>query len=241
MTKSVLALSIIALVSIPMAARASLITGVLNVTGTVNISLGDISFEGGAFNINAPASTQQGGFMALEGTTGTIDDITNPPDATGVALDETDFITFAAAPNISFTLTFLFPGIDGAGECTDPIPATGQMCTPNVPDQSPFNLQNTSATASAASFNILGTEVDTLTGDTIPVTGAFTEPFTAMTYQQLEADVFAGDTITTAFSAQFQTEALPSGTPEPSSLLELMMGIALVGISVVYRRKLKRT
>jgi hypothetical protein len=222
-----------------MAARASLITGVLNVTGTVNISLGDISFEDGMFNINAPASTQQGGFMALEGTTGTIDDITNPPDATGVPLDEPDFITFAAAPNITITLTLLTPGIDGSAECDNPIPATGQVCTPVVPSPSPFNLQNTSATSSSASFSIVGTEVDSLTGDTIPIIGTFTQPFAAMTFQQLEADVFAGDTITTPFSAQFVTEA--STTPEPSSLLELMMGIGLVGISVVYRKKLKRT
>jgi hypothetical protein len=237
MTKSVLALSIVAMVSVPMA-KASLITGILNVTGTVNVSLGDIAFLNGVFNINAPAAAQQGGFMALAGGAGTIDDITNPPDATGTALNQPDFMTFNSAPNISFTLTFLFAGIDGAAGCAAPAPATGQVCTPNFPHQSPFNLQNTSSTASTASFNILGTEVDTITGQTINLTGAFTTPFTAMTFQQLNADVQAGETITTPFSAQFQTLA---GTPEPSSLLEFMMGIGLVGISFIYRRKLKRT
>jgi hypothetical protein len=239
MTKSVLAFSVIAMVSIPMAARASLLTGVLNVTGSVNISLGDISFQNGMFSITSPASTQQGDFMALQGTTGTIDDITNPPDATGIVLDETDFITLAGATNITFTLTFIFPGIDGASGCSDPVPMTGQLCTPDVPSQSPYNLQNTSGTTSTASFNILGTEVDSTTGDTIPITGTFSEPFTNMTFQELDADVEGGQTVTTPFSAQFQTQALPSA-PEPSGLLELMMGIGLVGISAVYRKKLKR-
>jgi hypothetical protein len=238
MTKSALTLSIIAMVSVPMAARASLITGVLNVTGTVNISLGDIAFENGEFNINSPASAQQGGFMALAGTTGTIDDITNPPDATGTVLSEPDFITFAAAPNITITLTFLFPGIDGAAGCADPVPASGQLCTPNVPSQSPYNLQNTSNTTSTASFNIVGTEVDSITHQTIGITGTFSQPFTALTFQELDADVEGGQTVTTPFSAQFETVA---ATPEPSGLLELMLGIGLVGISVAYRRKLNRT
>src|ERR1700722_13298514 len=142
MTKSVLTLSILALVSIPMTGRASLITGVLNITGTVDISLGSISFVNGAFNVNAPAAAQQGGFTTLAGTTGAIENITTPPDDTGITLNQTDFMTFAAAPNITFTLTFLFPGIDGPAGCTAPIPATGQIGTPNAPAQSPYNLQN---------------------------------------------------------------------------------------------------
>src|ERR1035438_2378039 len=176
--KSFLALGFIAIVSLPLAARASLITGVLNFTGSATISFGSIAFDNGnVFNIN-PANTQQGGFMTLGGSAGMIDDITNPPDATGVlAFPVTDFITFDAPnTNISITLTALLPGIDGAAGCADPPPATGQECTPNTPDESPFNLDNTSATSSTASFNIRGIEVDSLTGDIIPITGAFTTP-----------------------------------------------------------------
>src|ERR1700683_2508577 len=125
MTKSGLALGLMAIVSLPLAARGSLITGELNFTGSATISFGSIAFDdGNVFNIN-PADTQQGGFMALGGTAGVIDNITNPPDATG-PLDVPDFITFAAAPNISITLTYLLPGIDGAAGCADTPPATGQ-------------------------------------------------------------------------------------------------------------------
>lgn len=108
MARSALALSFLALVIIPAAGRASVITGVLNFTGTAEISLGMVDFTGNAFSINSPASTQQGGFTALEGTAGTIQSLANPPDATG-PLDVPDFLTFSAAPNITVTLTYLLP------------------------------------------------------------------------------------------------------------------------------------
>jgi hypothetical protein len=243
MMKSVLALGFMAIVSLPLAARASVITGVLNFTGSVTISFGKIAFDNGnVFNIN-PANTQQGGFMALGGTAGMIDNIMNPPDATGVLLDVPDFITFAAAPNISITLTELLPGIDGPAGCADTPPAADQLCTPNTPAQSPFNLENTSATSSTASFNILGIEVDSLTGNTIPITGAFSQPFTdtgcpvlePCPFQTLLADVAAGIPITTSFSGQIATV----GTPEPSAFTELFigMGIIALGICLRYRKK----
>ena len=122
-------------------------------------------------------------------------------------LSEPDFITFAAAPNITITLTFLFPGIDGAAGCADPVPASGQLCTPNVPSQSPYNLQNTSNTTSTASFNIVGTEVDSITGiKTIGITGVpSANRLHSLDIPAVEADVEGGQTVTTAFSAQFET------------------------------------
>jgi|SRR5579863_6197331 len=234
MRKVVLMLSFVAAVSIPAAARADVILGVLNATGTANISFGSIAFLDNAFSINSPASAQTGGFMALAGTAGTIQNITNPPDATG-PLDVPDFMTFASAPNISITLTYLLPGIDGAAGCSDPVPAAGQLCTPDVPVESPFNLENTSATSSSAAFNVLGVEVDSLTGHTVDVTGAFSTPFTSQSFQDLLKVIAAGGTITTAFAAQFSTV---SATPEPSTLIELMIGIGAVGL--VYRKKFRK-
>lgn len=231
--KSMWTIALTALVIFPVAARADLITGVLNFTGTANISLGTIGFEDNVFSINGPGGAQEGGFTALAGTTGTIQNLTNPPDATG-PLNVVDFMTFDAAPNITITLTFLIPGINGAAGCAAFPAASGQVCTPDQPDQSPFNLQNTSSTSSTASFNILGTEVDSLTGQTVDLTGAFTTPFTNQNFQQLLATIGSGGTITTPFSAQFST------VPEPSTLIELMMGIGLVGVSrwrTVKRRK----
>lgn len=231
MARSVLALSFLALVIIPAAGRASVITGVLNFTGTAEISLGNIEFTGNVFSINSPASTQQGGFTALEGTTGTIQNIMNPPDATG-PLDVPDFITFADASNITITLTYLLPGIDGAAGCSASPAAAGQVCAPNVPAQSPYNLQNTSATSSSASFEVLGTEVDSTSMTSIPIVGTFTTPFSNLNFQNLLSEVEGGQTITTSFSAEFSTTV----APEPGTLAQLMMGIGMVGASLFCRK-----
>lgn len=236
MKKSALALGFVAVLSVPLAARADLITGVLNTAGAVNLTSAGIMFLDNEFFVNSPAAAQQGGFTSLAGTTGGIDNITNPPDATG-PLDVPDFITFAAAPNISITLTDLLPGIDGAAGCTATPPAAGQVCTPNLPDQSPLNLQNTSSTSSTASFDILGIEVDSLTGDTIPITGEFTMPFTEQNFQEILATTLGGGTVTTSFSAQFAT--IGPGTtgtvPEPAKVSYLLVGLA--ALIFVARRK----
>jgi hypothetical protein len=233
----VLALGVIALATTPSGASASLITGILNATGTAEISSGSISFVssmGSTLFINNPAAGQGGGFTALAGTTGNIMNITDPPDATG-PLNVPNFVTFASAPNITFTLTFLSPGIDGAAGCSAAPPAAGQRCTPDMPAQSPFNLQNTSASTSTASFNIQGTEVDSITGDTIQITGTFTTPFTTQNFQHILATVEGGGTVVTAFSAQFAT------VPEPGTWIELMIGLGSVGIGASsYGKKLRK-
>jgi hypothetical protein len=237
MTKSVLTLSIAAMLSIPFAARADLITGVLNFTGEANISSsiatpGSVVFTGNAFSI-VPST---GGFAALDGTTGTIQPITNPPDAVDVPLDQ-PLMTFAIAPNITITLTELYAGIDGEAGCVDPVATAGQVCTPAPPistDVSPYNLQNTSATTSSASFNIVGVEHDSLTDTNIGVVGSFSDPSVDMSYQGILGVIEGGGTFTTPFSAQIST------TPEPATLTELMMGFGLVGIGLVYRKKLRR-
>jgi len=236
MTKSVLTFTMAAMVIIPIAARASLITGTLNFTGEANITSsgatpGSIVFTGNTFTVQPSA----GGFAVLNATTGTIDAITNPPDAVDTPLDQ-PFMSFVAAPNITIALTFLDAGIDGAAGCSDAVAMAGQLCTPDTPDLSPFNLQNTSATTSTASFFFAGVETDSLTHTSIGVTGAFTDPGAALSYQGILALIAMGGTFTTPFSAQIIT-ATP--TPEPSTLTELMMGFGLVGIGLVYRKKLK--
>jgi hypothetical protein len=227
-------LAFIALTCAPWAAKADLITGVMNATGIANISLGTIGFEDSELFINNPDAAQQGGFTALAGTTATIQNLTDPPEPTG-ALDVPDFITFAADSDISITLTFLFPGIDGAAGCVASPAAAGQVCTPDVPDQSPFDLQDTSSTSSTASFELLGLEIDSSTGDSIPIIGTFTTPFSDQSFQELLATVGAGGTVTTSFSAQFST------TPEPSSAIELILGVILLQAGRVRFRNKKNT
>ncbi len=220
------------MLGLPLAASASTITGVLNVTGTVEISLGSIAFAGGQFSINSPASSQQGGFATLEGTMGGIDNITNPPDATG-SLDVPDFMTFAAAPNITVTLTFLEPGVDGAAGCTSTPPAAGQICTPSVPAQSPLDLTNLSNASSVASFVISGTEWDSLTGNSVPINGVFTIPLSNESFQGLLETIGTGGTVTSSFAAQFTTAGTssPPTMPEPGTLWMLVIGMmGLVGL-----------
>jgi hypothetical protein len=192
MTKNILVAGFLAIGILPLAAKASLITGELNFTGSANISLDSVAFgpTTGLFDIG-PANMQQGGFMALGGTTGLIQNITNPPYATGVIFATPDFMTFAAAPNISITMLELLPGTDGAAACSV-APASGQTCTPNVPFLSPFNLQNTSATSSTASFGIVGFEVDSLTGTSSVITGSFSFDFPTENFQTLLATLDAG-------------------------------------------------
>lgn len=229
MTKTILALGFVAVLSVPVAARASLLTGALNFTGSATISSGSIAFDDdNVFNIN-PAATQIGSFAVLGGTSGSIENIT---EATGV-LDVPDFITFAAAPNLSITLTYLLPGIDGAAGCTDSPAAAGQVCTPDTPAQSPLNLQNTFSTSSTASFAILGIEVDSLTGDTIPITGEFTMPFADQNFQELLETIYGDSgTGTTSFSAQIATVPGTTGTvPEPGNLILMLAGIGVMGLA----------
>lgn len=234
MIKNTLVVALLALPLVaPAPARASeIITGVLNTTGTALISLGTIGFLENSFTINSPGGAQQGGFTALAGTTGTISDITNPPDGTG-PVNKPLFMTFAFSPHISFYLTFLAPGINGAAGCATTPAAAGQICTPNLPNQSPYNLQNTSATSSTASFSVSGVEVDDTTGEIAPFVGIFSTQFANLNYQQVLAAVLAGGTVTTSFSAQFAVTAVP----EPSTMIELFAGLGAIGLGLIPRRK----
>jgi hypothetical protein len=238
MMKNVLTFSFLVVMGLPLTARANLLEGVLTFTGTANVSFGSAAFvdPANSFTTN-PAGGQQGGFVALASTNGSIMNITDPPDATG-PLDIPNFITFAADPDISITLTYLYAGYEGAAECsTDPsLAVVGQVCTPDFPAQSPFNLENT-PTGSTASIIVLGTEIDSSTNDTIPIQGTFTTPFSDESFQQILAIVGdapppIGGSITTSFSAEFNTL---SATPEPGTLIQLMLGA--VGIGLVYRKK----
>jgi len=216
---------------ISLTAKASIITGVLNITGTANLSTGSIAFgTGNHFSVNAPASAQQGSFMSLAGTTGTIADITNPPDATG-SLSVLDFITFSAVPNITIELTFLAPGIDGASGCSASPAAGGQICTPDVPAESPLDFQNTSASTATATFNISGLEVDSSTGNTIAIDGVFTMPLNE-SFQRLLATMGSGGTVTTSFSASLATETSPppSSVPEPNTWALIAIGAGLFSL-----------
>jgi len=224
---------ILAAILQPATARADeIVVGVLNVVGTATISLASIDFIGNELILIGPNSAQQGGFTALAGTTGSIGNIVNPPDASG-PLNVPDFIAFAADPNISITLAYLYAGTDGSAGCAASAPAAGQLCTPDTPVQSPLDLQNTGATSATASFDIFGTEVDSTTGDTIPVSGIFTMPFANKNLQEILGIIDGGGSVTTPFVAQFATSVENSSgplVPEPSTLLQSLSGLDLLAL-----------
>jgi len=227
MRKSILAFAFLAVLGVPLAATADTITGALSVSGTIKISNDSIAFTG-PLTLGA---AQQGGFTALAGTTGTIQNITNPPYAPSVIFPMPDFITFSVAPNISITLLELEPGVDGVTGCTSTPPTAGQICTPNAPSPSPFNLRNLSATSSVASFSILGNEVDSLTEETIPAIGGFTIQLPTESFQSALAIVAGGGTITSSFAAQISTDtsSTPS-VPEPGTLSMMAIGMLTIGM-----------
>lgn len=229
----IVAFGFIAVAVLQPAAKAdAIVEGVLNTTGTVTVTLEGMDFIGSQLTINGPAVAQQGGFTALAGTMGNIGNIVNPPDATG-PVDVPEFITFAADPNISITLAYLYAGIDGSAGCSASTPAAGQLCTPDEPAQSPLNLQNTGATSATASFDLFGTEVDSTTGDTVLVTGAFTMPFAGLNFQEILSTLEDGGSVTTPFVAQFVTSVGSSTqptVPEPSTLLESLSGLDLLAL-----------
>jgi hypothetical protein len=239
MTKSALVLSIAAMVGIPMAANASLLTGTITLSGGANVTTGSIVFVA-PFTVDFSGTT--GGFTPLDGDSFSIMNITNPPDAVGT-VNIPDFIQFSAPdPNISFSLNFLTPGSDGVVGCSATPPAVNQVCTPI---NSPFNLSNFNAgTAtnpiieSTGGFTVEGIETDSLTGMTTSIVGVFSTSFT-VPYQTVLANIAAGGTQGTSFTAQF-TALAPTGTPEPSAWPDFMMGFGMVALGAIYRKKLRK-
>ena len=247
------ALAVTTLLALPAVSQASLLIGTLGFGGTVAISTAKIDFVSppstpgagtlanpgtGTVSINSPASAQKGDFMALAGTTATIENIENSFAPVGPSIAEMNFITFTAAPNISFELTRVVPGVDSPAPCGMP-PMVPQSCTPNVPNQSPFNLDNTSF-GSTASFSVSGIEIDSLTMTTTTFTGTFQATFNGQTYQSLLNTVNTGGTVTTPFSATFTTTPT-SSTPEPGTIVQILSGACWVGRGGIARRTTRRT
>ena len=189
---------------IPTAGHASLLLGTFSIAspggGPVNISLNNIDF--GAMAGQYDISDATGGFSSLVGTdAGMIGNINNPPYVVNTPVNTPMWLTFAAAPNISFELQVLVGGVSGAAQC-GAVAAANQACTP---PGSPYNLFNTSATSSTASFDVTGLEIDSSTNTSVAFTGLFTSQFINMNYQQILAIVNGGGTIETSYSGSFST------------------------------------
>ncbi len=231
-TRFLLTAGMSACLAFPAIGNAALLTGTLNFSSgssNVLISTDNINFGPTAGSFTITPST--GSFSALNGTTGLITNIDNPPYAVNVVSPTPNFLTFSIAPNISVTLLELLGGTDSSAQCFS-APAPGQSCTPSVPNMAPYNLNNTANGGSTASFVVLGTEFDRSTNTSIAITGLFTAQF-ATPYQTLLNTVNSGGTISTSYSATFSTVA-----PEPGTGMSLALGaFSIAGLIGLSRRR----
>jgi hypothetical protein len=164
----------------------------------------DGSGDSGLFDVTSASNSS---FASVIGTTVTVHDLDAGQQPTGMTtgpgLPLTSFITFAAQPGWSITLTEILPGTLGAAGCSNP---AGTQCTPNG---SPFNLTNEAGNQVLVGFAFVGTASDGL-GNTSSATGSFSTTFSNTTYQQMLADLSSGEAIVSSASA---TIAVLIGAP----------------------------
>jgi len=182
----------------------------------------------GLFDISSASTGSFGG--ALIGTTTTVHDLNSTQQPTGMTtgpgLPLTSFITFTAMPGWNITLTDLLAG-------TDDHTCNGSVAT-CTPTGTPFNLQNEAGGQVVVGFVFLGTATDGL-GNLSNVAGTFSTTFSNTTYQQILADLTAGQSVVSAATATIGVTPITT-TPEPASIYLLLSGSALLMVSTAYRR-----
>jgi hypothetical protein len=136
-------------------------------------------------------------------------------------------------PNTTLTLPGPFMTFDTTGKNL-------QLWATFIPlgnfDTTPFTLTNTPDGA-VASFDVDGYIWDTNTSSKVDT---FTGTFSATFDGQTVADLFTNLPIDTPFSATFTATIIPpSHVPEPASML--LMGVGLLGVGLVSRRKARKS
>jgi len=195
----------LALMSISHAALGQTpLTGILNGTGSLVLSPSGITFVNagtGTFKVDI---TSTGSFAPLALTTASIQSIGQAVVA-GTPTSVPNFITFAAQPTASVTLTLLLPGAFTSAACAA-APAVAQTCTPTG---SPFSFTNVTATSSTVSFAIAGTASNA--GAPSSITAVFTAQLSDRSYQSVLASLAAAGSLATTYSATLRATALSAG------------------------------
>ncbi len=218
-----LGVCVLALGSLP--AYAAPISGTLNISGAVSVGATTIDWlnlpaGGGQFVVD-PSST--GSFASLVGTQGSAKNLNVTVEPVGTPFSLPDFITL---PGMSFTLTFIAPGVFSSADC-GAAPAPGQTCTPTaLGPKSPFNMVNGAAGATV-SLSVMGT-VKADDGPSQPFQGVYTTQFVGQTFQDLLGAIGGGGTVQASYSANLVTSVTPE-VPEPSTMYLTLSGLLLVG------------
>ena len=181
----------------------------------------------GFFDIGA-AST--GSFAPLTGTTVSVKDLSAAQQPTGSlvgpGLPYANFITFAAQPSWSITLTEVLPGVFSSASC-GAAPAAGQTCTPL---NSPFNMTNVAGAQVNVNFAFLGIANDGL-GNLSSISGTFGTTFSSTNFQSILAAIQNGQAVVTTASGTLAAVATP--IPEPGT--SMLLGFALIGFALFTR------
>jgi hypothetical protein len=225
--------SLVLLAAMATTSHAALISGTIDIAGLDNVRVTGnmIDFLGD----QAVIVTSSDVGSVPSGSFGVIQDLTNSPGQQPV---DTPFVlpNFLTIGGLNFTLTFIPSGTSGSAACGAP-EAAGQQCTP---PGSPFNLSNTTANTSTASFNVRGTVSDA-TGPASDFVGIFSTQFTPLktptggSYQDILAELGTAGFVDASYSASFSFTAVP----EPGTIsMAAIAGLMLLGGSFL-RRKLQ--
>jgi hypothetical protein len=199
-----------------MPAHSAAITGTLGFSGTLTATSTSFDFlpAGGGtgdFAISQFAAANTGFFSGLTNTAGLIRDFTSATLPINTPVTFTNFLTFAAAPTVSFTVTRL-----PSGTTSPLIPTT-------------FTQNGTNVTAA---FSVIGFFVDS----TAPAVqyaggGSFTTQIPDTTVAAVLATLGSGGSFSPVYSATF------TSVPEPDVLPSVLgLGMVLSGAVAVRRR-----
>lgn len=208
-------------------AYATPVTGIANIAGNVTVTSTTINFAP-TFTTTSGAM-ETGSFAGLTG--GTIQSLSGGPTTGNVSVPGfVNFTTGVAAP-ITFDLTYIAPGVGTLANCSSS--ALGAECTPAG---SPFTLFQLSSNTVIASLQFNGNSyTGSAASGTSPTSSIFsTQTVLGGTIPQVLAQLNSPGGITgITYSASFTVAAVP----EPGSLL--VMGIGLIGVGLIARRKLR--
>jgi len=234
---------------------ASPITGIFDGGGTATVDLFNIFFcPNGQTPSGADAGTAcsaASGNISLSGGTGsfssinaaygsasTILSLNSGSEPLNTPVNVPNFVVLnptVGAPNIAISLTQVLGGsfLGNPLNCPMGAAAAGQICSPAG---SAFELVNSSATTSSATFTLDITASDGIAADNAAGTAVFTAQF-GVPYQTVLAALTGGPggNYSSSYSATFTLE--PTATPEPITFL--LTGVGLLGVGILGRRRLK--